>query len=226
MDLEALGFSPGCLRVIENGVPEAKTTQAPLDVRAGLGLGRDDFVAVFVANLRPEKRVALFAEAVISANSRNSRVRGVIAGDGPDLGRVRALAGTTEALRVLGARSEVADLIAAADVVCLTSSAEALPMVILEAMSLGKTVLATDVGGVAEAVVDGKTGVVLPVELGETLSLALCRLAADAEGVAAMGCAARVRYVERYSADRMADEYADVLRETMDNWQHGASKPG
>jgi glycosyltransferase involved in cell wall biosynthesis len=99
-------------------------------------------------------------------------------------------------------------------------------MVILEAMSLGKTVLATDVGGVAEAVVDGKTGVVLPVELGETLSLALCRLAADTEGVAAMGRAARVRYVERYSADRMADEYADVLRETMDSWQHGASTPG
>lgn len=225
-DLEALGFSLGRLRVIENGVPEAETTRAPLDVRAGLGLARDDFVVILVANLRPEKRTALFAEAVISANSRDSRVRGVIAGDGPDLDRVRAIAGTTEALHVLGTRSDVADLIAAADVACLTSSAEALPMVILEAMSLGKPVLATDVGGVAEAVIDGKTGVVLPVELGETLSLALCRLAADPEVVAAMGRAARVRYLERYSADRMADRYADVLRETIDNWQHSASKPG
>ena len=54
------------------------------------------------------------------------------------------------------------DILLAADVVCLVSDIEALPMVVLEAMSAGRPVLASDVGGIGEAVVEGETGLLVP----------------------------------------------------------------
>ncbi len=210
-DLLAHGFLSDRIEVIANGVPEPPTTRPASDVRSDLSLTESDFVALLVATLRPEKRAPIFVDAVVAANRRAQRIRGLVVGQGPDLENVRARASGSEVVTVLGERSDVADLMAASNVVCLTSAAEALPMVILEAMALGKPVIATDVGGVSQAVTDGETGILTPVDQGERLLRALCDLADDPTTASAMGKAARSRYDQRYSLELMADNYAALL---------------
>ncbi len=202
--------------MIENGVPEPVATRAALDVRSDLGLRETDFVALLAARLRPEKRAGAFVDAVVAANKRDPRIRGLLAGGGPEFDLVRARASVSDAVAVLGDRADVADLMAASDVVCLTSSAEALPMVVLEAMALGKPVIATDVGGVSDVVLAGETGVLTAVDQGDDLVRALCELANSPEVAAAMGEAGRRRYRERYSAGLMAENYAAMLRQILD----------
>ena len=213
-DLVSQGVPKSRIQVIPNGVPEPGPTRPASLVRAELGLDDSAFVALLAATLRPEKRAAIFAQAVSAAHRMNPRVCGLVAGNGPDLETVRERA--SDAVLLLGERTDLPDLMSAADVVCLTSSAEALPMVVLEAMAMGRPVVATNVGGVADLVVDGTTGILTAVDEGDSLTDALCRLAADPGTVAAMGRSARLRHADAYSADVMADRYATFLHDVLD----------
>jgi glycosyltransferase involved in cell wall biosynthesis len=91
--------------------------------------------------------------------------------------------------------------------VCLTSEAEALPMSVLEAMALERPVVATSVGGTADAVVDGETGFLAAPGDVEAVTRALVALAADPERGAAMGAAGRTRQRERFDGEAMVDGY-------------------
>jgi glycosyltransferase involved in cell wall biosynthesis len=133
------------------------------EVRASLGIQDGDFVAIVVANLRLVKRVHLFVEAVASANRGTSRTKGLVAGGGPQLNTLRRAAGERGSeITILGERDHIADLMTASDVVCLTSSTESTPIALIEAMALAWPVIAPAVGGVAEVVEDGETGILLP----------------------------------------------------------------
>ena len=107
----------------------------------------DDFLAILVATLRPEKRPDLFVAAIAAATRRDRRIHGLVVGGGPELERTRTLAGGRRIDAGIGSREAVGELVAAADAVCLTSDVEAAPMSLLEAMALGQPVIATDVGG-------------------------------------------------------------------------------
>ena len=141
-------------------------------------------------------------------------MRGVVAGGGPELERVRSLAAAVpDVVRVLGERPDASDLIRAADVVCLASAFEGLPMAVLEAMACGRPVVATAVGGVPDAVVDGQTGWLVPPGDEDALVDALVAAASAPAERRARGEAARQRYAERYSLERMVDAYAELLVE-------------
>jgi glycosyltransferase involved in cell wall biosynthesis len=113
-------------------------------------------------------------------------------------------------IEVLGERDDVADLLAAADVVCLSSFTEAFPMILLEAMALGLPVISTDVGGVREAVVDGETGLLVAPGDAGALANALRTLAADSALRERLGANALARH-ERFTLDAMVDGYANVI---------------
>ena len=83
------------------------------------------------------------------------------AGWWPATGRSAAELARLEDVRLLGSRGDVPDLIAACDALCLLSEAEALPISVLEAMALGRPVVATDVGGIPEAVAHAQTGLIV-----------------------------------------------------------------
>src|SRR5439155_1596772 len=102
-----------------------------------------------------------------------------LVGGGPDADRLRQLAGDDRVVQLLGKRLDVPDIFSAADVGCLSSAAEGVPVSLLEAMALGKPVVATDVGGVAEAVEAEKTGVLVPVGDCDAFAAALLRLASN-----------------------------------------------
>src|SRR5205085_7207364 len=132
-ELRDLGFRAERITVIPNGIPAPLPQRSREAVRAELGVADDEVLALLLATLRPEKRGATFVEAIKLAHAREPRVRGVVAGGGPQLSQVRSLAAEVPGIvHVLGERNDFADLITASDLVCLTSTFEGLPMTVLE----------------------------------------------------------------------------------------------
>jgi glycosyltransferase involved in cell wall biosynthesis len=204
------------IRVIPNGVDgERLRATAPREhLRARLGVASGDFVALLLSVLRPEKRADRFVAAVVRAHAADPRVHGLVAGTGPELERVQRLAEASGgAVRALGHRDDVPDLLAAADAVCLTSDAEAAPMSALEAMAVARPVVSTRVGGVDELVVDGETGILVPQGDVKGLAGALVALAREPARARALGRGGRERQQAKFRADSMADAYAETLRE-------------
>lgn len=181
-------------------------------VRAELGVREDAFVALMLAVLRPEKRADRFVDAVARAHALEPAVHGVVAGYGPERPVVERFARGSDAVRVLGHRDDVADLVGAADVVCLTSDVEGAPYAALEAMALARPVAAMDVGALPEVVEDGRTGLLVPAGDVDALASALVTLARNPGRARALGEAGRRRQRERFGADAMVNAHADLLR--------------
>jgi glycosyltransferase involved in cell wall biosynthesis len=208
------GYRPEALRVIPNGIREDPPARERAPVRAELGVGPSVFLAVLVAALRPEKRVAMFVDQVAAAHAAEPSITGLVVGDGPDAALVaRAVERSQGAVRMTGYRRDALDIIRASDVVCLTSAVEAAPMSVLEAMSLGRPVVATDVGGVAELVSADETGVLVPPDHPTALADALVALARDPTRAEALGRAGRSRQQRRFSIEAMVDGYAELFVE-------------
>ncbi len=117
---------------------------------------------------------------------------------GEDMEPLFARAGLGARIRRLGYRADVGDVLAAADVFVLPSHFEGLPMSVIEAMLTGLPVVATDIRGPREQVVDGETGLLVPVASVAPLAAALAALVADAGLRARMGAAGRARAVALY----------------------------
>jgi glycosyltransferase involved in cell wall biosynthesis len=208
------GYRYDAIRVIPNGLPDDPPVRNRTAVRSEVGVGRDDFLAVVAAALRPEKRVTMFVDQVSAAHAAEPSIHGLVVGDGPEAG---AVAGAVErsggAVRMAGYRADALDIMNAADVVCLTSAVEAAPLSLLEAMSLGRPVVATNVGGVADLVVDGETGLLVPKDHPSALGDALVALARDRARADGLGRAGRSRQQQRFSIDAMVDGYAELVTE-------------
>ena len=204
--LRALGYRH--ITVVPNGVFETEVA----GVAPSPEFEHDGFAAVCVSGLRPEKRVDVFIEAVRAARRQNEAISGYVAGEGREDARLGALADGS-GVELLGVRTDARELMRAAGAVCLTSEAEALPMSVLEAMALGRPVVATSVGGTADAVVDGETGFLTPPGDVEAVTRALVELAGDPARSAAMGAAGRRRQRERFDGDAMVAGYLRVLGE-------------
>jgi glycosyltransferase involved in cell wall biosynthesis len=206
-----LGVAPERVTVIPNGVELGADAPPRDEARRALGIPPAAIVALLVASLKPLKRVPDFVAAVRSARRVQPNLLGLIAGDGPLAAQVRASAEGDPAIRMLGFRNDVARLLAAADMLVLTSQYEAAPMAVLEAMAAGLPVVATRVGAVPELVADGESGVLFAP--GDTAALreALVRLAGDPPGRARLGSAGRRRCAERWAAEAMTARYLQTL---------------
>jgi glycosyltransferase involved in cell wall biosynthesis len=212
--LERLGYRPDRIRTVPNGVfpREVETTIERAVMRSSLGLGERDFAVLCLANLRPEKGAAALAEAVAKARVEGAReLRGLIAGDGPERDRLERLVAGLDGVELLGSRGDVPDLLGACDALALLSEAEALPMSILEAMAMARPVVATDVGGIPEAVADGETGIVVPPRDTAAAARALATLAANPARAQAMGERGRARQRERFDGEAMVEGYWRAL---------------
>ena len=210
------GYRPERIRLIHNAVPELIASADPASVRASFGVREGEFLAVLVATLRPVKSADVFVRAVQQSNRTEPRLRGLVVGGGPELERLRMLAGDDGVVQVVGQRLDVADIINAADAVCLSSQAEGAPMVLLEAMSLGKPIVAPEVGGIPEAVVNDETGLLFPVGDGHALANALLRLFANPALAQQLGEAGRRRHRSLFAMDRMIAEYAEVFDDVLE----------
>jgi glycosyltransferase involved in cell wall biosynthesis len=214
--LVRLGYRQDRIVTVPNGVFAAKRDRS-VDrdaVRASLGLAEGEFAVLCVANLRPEKGVDAFVEAVVSARAQGAgELRGLIAGDGPERRWLERLVEHLEGVELLGSRGDVPDLIAACDALALLSEAEAMPMSILEAMALARPVVTSDVGGAAEAVANGRSGIVVPPGDTAAAAAAFAALAADRSRARDMGERGRIRQRSRFGGKAMVDGYWNALAE-------------
>jgi glycosyltransferase involved in cell wall biosynthesis len=121
-------------------------------------------------------------------------------------------AGLGERLRLLGYRTDVAAILAAADIFVLPSHFEGLPMSVIEAMLTGLPVVATNIRGPREQIVPEVTGLLVPPATVDPLAEALCRLVADPEMRAAMGAAGRARALELYDEAKVLARTMELLR--------------
>jgi glycosyltransferase involved in cell wall biosynthesis len=115
-------------------------------------------------------------------------------------------------LKRLGYREDIPAILAAADIFALPSHFEGLPMSIVEAMLVGMPVVASDLRGVREQVVDGETGYLVPIRSVAPLRAALARLATNHALCRAMGEAGRIRAMERFDERKILARTLDLLR--------------
>jgi glycosyltransferase involved in cell wall biosynthesis len=113
----------------------------------------------------------------------------------------------------LGYRHDVPRILAAADAFTLPSHFEGLPMSIIEAMMTGLPVVATDIRGPREQVVDGETGFLVPPMTVEPLAGALSKLAADPELRLRLGAAGRARALDRFDEARIVAKTVALLEQ-------------
>jgi glycosyltransferase involved in cell wall biosynthesis len=219
---------PRAIRLLPNGIPPQE--RSGTDVRAELGIPPDAFVVGTVAQLRPEKALDVLIRAAAEAAPRIPGMHVVIAGHGPEeesLGALAASLGVNGAVRLLGRRDDVPDLLAAVDVAVCCSEFEGSPLSVMEYMAAGRPVVVTRVGGLPDLVHDGVHGLVVPPADPGALASALERLASDPAGRATMGAAASERQRDEFALDvlvrRVEDLYDELFARTSraraERWQ-------
>jgi len=217
-DARRLGIHPRAVAV-RNGRDPAlfhPDPEARRALRAELGAREGDCVVIAVSRLVRHKGHPELLQAMERAppNAVLWVVGERLPSDhGEDLEPyfARAAAALGPRLRRLGYRHDVARLLAAADVFALPSHFEGLPMSVIEAMLTGLPVVATDIRGPREQVVDGETGFLVPPATVAPLAEAIARLAADPALRARMGAAGRARALERFDEAKVVAHTLDLL---------------
>jgi len=208
------------ITTIYNGVEVARfavpSMEQKTEARTRLGFTADDFVVGTVAGFRPEKNHDVFFDGLLQALPSIPSLKVVAVGAGPLLTKFRERIARTE----LGARTlftgDVADVVPylwSLDVGCLTpGSNEGFSNAVVEQMAVGLPVIVTDVGGNAEAVVDGENGRVIPPLDAGAFAQALIDLHGNPVHAAAMGRASHTRVEERFSLEQMCAAHAKLYR--------------
>ncbi len=190
-------------------------------LRASLGIAEEAFLVGVIGRLAEVKRPALAIEVLERLAESHPAVVLVFVGDG-DQRRLlerriqRASPAIRERVHLAGAQYEMAPVLADLDAVLACSRAEGMPVALIEAGAAALPVVATPVGGVAEVVVDGRTGFLGTTV--EELAQGLAQLIEAPRSATEMGQRARVRVLTRHSAraltDRLESLYWDVLEGT------------
>jgi glycosyltransferase involved in cell wall biosynthesis len=210
--LEQRGFPSKAMAIIPWGA-RSNPHQPDPDARLRLGLTVGAPVIVCIANFTPTKGQTVIVDALPDLAKRFPGLQAILAGDGPELASVRRRAeglGLAGTVRFPGSVKTPWDLLQAADVFVLASEIEGLPLVVLEAMSEGVPVVATDVGGMPEAVVDGETGYLVPSGDAEALKTAIARILSDPAVAKRMRRAAVTRYERRFTMARMLEAHREL----------------
>ena len=207
-------------------IPNARRTErfvglgrveAATRLRAELGVAPDVELVGLVGYLVDQKRPERAVEVLAGLVERGRDVQLVVAGAGPLEAAVRGRAvalGVEERTAMLGHRDDVPELLAGLDLLVLTSDDEGVPGIVIEAAMAGCPVVTFPLGGVAEVVADGRTGVVLERPSVAELTAACDRLLGDPAVRAAMSAAARDG-AAAWSMEVVADRYEAHLAEVV-----------
>lgn len=180
-------------------------------LRHELGL-EDEAVCLMMARLHEEKGHRVLFDALPGVLPHVGPLLVLLAGDGPERESLQSETrrrGLDSVVRFVGRRHDIPELISLSSVVVLPSLAESFGYAALEAMSLGKPVVAARTGGIPEVVVDGQTGLLVPPGDADALAVALSRILKDHEWALALGEEGR-RRATSFSVERMMREYEQV----------------
>ncbi|MCX8053042.1 MAG: glycosyltransferase family 4 protein [Armatimonadetes bacterium] len=198
--------NPDQIVVIPNGIEASDLSSSYTQ--------RDNVRCVMVGRFSPSKD----QPALIRAVSKVEEIELLLVGDGELIEESKSLAfdlGIRDRVRFLGSRNDVPQILADCDIFALVSRWEGLPYAILEAMRAGLPVVASDVGGVSEAVVDGETGYLVPRGDVNSLSERLRYLARHPEERRRLGESGRHRCLTHFTLSKMVESTLAVYREVV-----------
>ena len=207
---EMFGLEPDRFTVIPNGVAD--------DSAAGAAIwsGTGEFRFGHVGSITGRKGWRIGAEAALRLAGEGKQIRYLIAGEGPEAAEAERLSREhPEVIEYLGHVAQPRrHLFAKLHALTAMSVHEGLPMTIIEAMAVGVPVLATAVGGIPEAVADGRTGFLIPRDV-EALADKLRALYASPDLWQTMTGHAREDFLRSFEIARIVDRYDEVYRRTF-----------
>ena len=194
-------------------------------VRAEFGIASDAPLLGTLARVAPQKDFPTLFKAAARVLQRHPRARFLVAGDHDSEATYREHYAAMrqqmreyrveEAFVFTGYRTDVRRLMLALDIFVLSTHWEGLPLVLLEAMSCRKPVVATAVDGVPEAIVDGRTGLLFAHQDADTLAGHLTRLIEDGPFASALACAGYEDVRERFSLEAFAANLRSLYNEAL-----------
>jgi glycosyltransferase involved in cell wall biosynthesis len=208
------------LTLIHNGVDTEifRRENIANSLRDELGLGSNEALAVTVGSLTECKDHDNLLKAILRVQEVGAAVQFLIVGGGSAEAeaalhvRIREL-GIEQSVRYLGFRQDVQRILNGSDLLVLPSRHEAFPLVILEAMAVGKPVVATDCGGPAEILEEGVSGYLVPARSPDALAQRILELIRDPLRMKAMGDAGLRRFAENFGPEVYARKFTFLFDE-------------
>ena len=171
-------------------------------------------IVIHVSNFRPVKRIDAVIE-VFDRIRRRAPARLLLVGDGPEMDTVHRTArtlGIGDLIDCVGEQEAVLPLLSVADVFLLPSGQESFGLAALEAMACEVPVVASNVGGLPEVIVDGDTGYLHPPDALEAMATSAVGILRDQALRRRLGTAGRARVVEQFGAERVVPLYEEYYR--------------
>ncbi|HZS94018.1 MAG TPA: glycosyltransferase family 4 protein [Chloroflexota bacterium] len=209
---------PRKVRCIHNGVDTVRFAPRPVskDLRKRLGFAEGEPVVASVGRLVPYKGYGDFLDAAALVQRVRPDTRWMLVGDGTIRNELEAQSrqlGLGSCVSFTGWLDDVRDVLALCDVFVLPSRSEHFGRVLIEAMAMGKPVVATDGGGVPEIVRHGETGLLVPSNQPASLAQAILTLLDDPVYATSLGAAGRARVEREFSLSRHVAEVERLYSE-------------
>ncbi|MCX5796569.1 MAG: glycosyltransferase [Elusimicrobia bacterium] len=216
------GFPADRTLTISNGIRRPEGLRPTAEVRRELGLSPGQTVLVMTAFFEPRKGHRVLVEAadlLAKAGRLPPEWRLILIGDGPERGAIESLArrcGLSANFLFLGYRNDADHILNAADLLVLPSlSHEDMPLIVLDAMAMGKPVVASAVAGIVEEVEDGRTGLLVPPGDPQSLASAIASLLSSPDRSQAMGRAGKERFEQHFRAEFAARRYQELYQAVL-----------
>jgi len=215
---ERLGLRAGIVCTVPNGIP-SRSGDAKGPTRE-FGIRANEVVILAVGNLVPRKGHIILLQALAMLEASGSAVpwRVVIAGRGEERERLLAFArdhGISDRVHLAGHRDDIPNLQKAADILCMPSLWEGLPLAVLEGMHAGNCVVASASSGIPEAISDGENGLLVPPGDVAALADALGRVMRDEKLRRRLANAGLDTARQRFSLEGMANRYEEIYRRAL-----------
>jgi glycosyltransferase involved in cell wall biosynthesis len=218
------GINRNKIVTIYNGVDLERfskvTPQVKVRIREEFGIDRRNQVVGMIAQLTNWKGIPYFLRAIPSILKRCPNVVFLIVGEGGERKSLEILLetlGLASYVILTGFRRDIPELISIMDISVLSSLREGLPNVLIESMAMRKPIVATDVGGVSELVINNKTGFLIPPRDSTKLCDAIVKLLEDKEKAEKFGAAGRELAEQKFSLTQMVNKYENLYTQIVEN---------
>jgi glycosyltransferase involved in cell wall biosynthesis len=218
------GIDRSKIVTIYNGVDLERfskvTPQTKVRIREEFGIDSRNQVVGMIAQLTNWKGIPYFLRAIPSILKRYPNVAFLIVGDGGERKNLEIMAekvGIAPSVIFTGFRRDIPELISIMDISVLSSLREGLPNVLIESMAMRKPIVATDVGGVSELVINNKTGFLIPPRDSTKLCDAIIKLLEDKEKAEKFGAAGREFAEQKFSLTQMVNKYENLYIQIVEN---------
>ncbi|MBN2374997.1 MAG: glycosyltransferase family 4 protein [Sedimentisphaerales bacterium] len=215
--VERVEMVPNAVPVPAEGAYEEKGRQ----IREKIGAGPGTVVIGMAGRIHPGKGQKYLIDALKLLVDKDRQIFGLIAGEGPDLEAIRQQAkdlGIAEKVEIPGYCEDVLEYASAMDVFVVPSLKESLPLTALEAMSIGKPIVASKVGDLPLVVAEGENGLLVEPGSAEELAAALDKLVGNEQLRRGMGVRSRETIVKDYSGQAMTRKLENVYIRVMDEY--------